>query len=293
MDLAKVLEIFDQFFTYPLFTINQTPITPSSLMFFLLIMSGFWMVNSLLRRFLTHRVLKRFKMPIATQYTLTRILQYLFLFIGIIIAFQVIGIDLSGLAVIFGFLSVGIGFGLQNLTSNFIAGLMLLFEQHIQVGDRITVGDTEGDVTEINIRSTTIRSLNNIAIVVPNSEFISSTVTNWSHGDPKTRLEIDVGVSYDSDLDTVIQCLEEAANEHHQVLSTPRPEVLHMGFGDSSWNMRLWAWVDSPQGRRRIQSDIHCAIIKKFRARQVEIPYPQRDLHVRTPLPVPFTAISP
>ncbi|MCA9481618.1 MAG: mechanosensitive ion channel, partial [Nitrospira sp.] len=214
MDLAKVLEIFDQFFTYPLFTINQTPITLSSLMFFLLIMSGFWMVNSLLRRFLTHRVLKRFKMPIATQYTLTRILQYLFLFIGIIIAFQVIGIDLSGLAVIFGFLSVGIGFGLQNLTSNFIAGLMLLFEQHIQVGDRITVGDTEGDVTEINIRSTTIRSLNNIAIVVPNSEFISSTVTNWSHGDPKTRLEIDVGVSYDSDLDTVIQCLEEAANEH-------------------------------------------------------------------------------
>ena len=290
MDLAKVLETFDQFFTYPLFTINQTPITLSSLMFFLLIMSGFWMVNSLLRHFLTHRVLKRFKMPIATQYTLTRILQYLFLFIGIIIAFQVIGIDLSGLAVIFGFLSVGIGFGLQNLTSNFIAGLMLLFEQHIQVGDRITVGDTEGDVTEINIRSTTIRSLNNIAIVVPNSEFISSTVTNWSHGDPKTRLEIDVGVSYDSDLDTVIQCLEEAANEHPQVLSSPRPEVLHMGFGDSSWNMRLWAWVDSPQGRRRTQSDIHCAIIKKFRARQVEIPFPQRDLHVRSPLPLPINS---
>ena len=290
MDLSKTLNALDQFFTYPLFIVNQTPITLSSLVFFLVIMGIFWMVNTILRKFLNNRVLKRFNMPLATRYTLTRIIQYVFLFVGIIIGFQVIGINLSGLAVIFGFLSVGIGFGLQNLTSNFIAGLMLLFEQHIQVGDRITVGDTEGDVTEINIRSTTIRSLNNIAIVVPNSEFISSTVTNWSHGDPKTRLEIDVGVSYNSDLETVIQCLEEAAKEHPQVLRHPRPEVLHLGFGDSSWNMRLWAWVDSPQGRRRVQSDIHCAIIKKFRTHNVEIPFPQRDLHVRTPLPLPFTA---
>jgi len=290
MDFSKALNALDQFFTYPLFTVNQTPITLSSLAFFFVIMAIFWVVNTILRRFLNNRVLKRFNMPLSTRYTLTRIIQYVFLFVGIIIGFQVIGVDLSGLAVIFGFLSVGIGFGLQNLTSNFIAGLMLLFEQHIQVGDRITVGDTEGDVTEINIRSTTIRSLNNIAIVVPNSEFISSTVTNWSHGDPKTRLEIDVGVSYNSDLETVIQCLEEAAKEHPQVLRHPRPEVLHLGFGDSSWNMRLWAWVDSPQGRRRVQSDIHCAIIKKFRTHNVEIPFPQRDLHVRTPLPLPFTA---
>jgi small-conductance mechanosensitive channel len=218
MDFSQVLHTLDYFFTYPLFTVNQTPITLSSLMFFFVIMGVFMLLNTLLRRFLKNQLLKRFKMPLPTQYTLTRIIQYVLLFVGTIIAFQVIGVDLSGLAVIFGFLSVGIGFGLQNLTSNFIAGLMLLFEQHIQVGDRITVGDTEGDVTEINIRSTTIRSLNNVAIVVPNSEFISSTVINWSHGDPKTRIEIDVGVSYNSDLETVIQCLEEAANEHPQVL---------------------------------------------------------------------------
>ncbi len=159
---------------------------------------------------------------------------------------------------------------------------MLLFEQHIQVGDRITVGDTEGDVTEINIRSTTIHSLNNIAIVVPNSEFISSTVIDWSHGDPKTRMEIDVGVSYNSDLETVIECLKEAASEHPEVLQHPSPEVYYLGFGDSSWNMRLWAWVDSPQDRRRIQSDIHCTIVKKFRNHHVEIPFPQRDLHVHS-----------
>ena len=288
MDFSNGLNALDQFFTYPLFTVNQTPITLSSLAFFVVIMAIFWMVNTILWKVLNNRVLKRFKMPLATRYTLTRIIQYVFLFVGIVIGFQVIGVDLSGLAVIFGFLSVGIGFGLQNLTSNFIAGLMLLFEQHIQVGDRITVGDTEGDVTEINIRSTTIRSLNNIAIVVPNSEFVSSTVTNWSHGDPKTRLEIEVGVSYNSDLDKVMNSLLEAAKEHPMILSHPEPKAWLMGFGDSAWNMRLLAWVGDPQGRRQIQSDINCAIVKKFRKNGVEIPFPQRDLHVRTPLPLPI-----
>ncbi len=292
MDFSQVANTLDHFFTYPLFTINQTPITISSLTFFVFIMGGFWMMNTLLRRFLRNQLLKRSKMPVATQYTLSRIIQYVLLFVGSIIAFQVIGVDLSGLAVIFGFLSVGIGFGLQNLTSNFIAGLMLLFEQHIKVGDRITVGDTEGDVTEINIRSTTIRSLNNIAIVVPNSEFISSTVINWSHGDPKTRLEIEVGVSYNSELDKVMESLLEAAKEHPSTLSHPEPKAWLMSFGDSAWNMRLLVWVRDPQGRRQVLSDINCAIVKKFRQNGVEIPFPQRDLHVRTPLPLPISSVE-
>ncbi len=167
---------------------------------------------------------------------------------------------------------------------------MLLFEQHIQIGDRITVGDTEGDVAEINIRSTTIRSLNNVAIVVPNSEFISSTVINWLHGDPKTRLEIEVGVSYNSDLDKVIHSLLEAAKENPMVLPHPEPKAWLMSFGDSAWNMRLLAWVEDPQGRRQIQSDINCAIVKKFRKNGVEIPFPQRDLHVRTSVPLPISS---
>lgn len=253
-------------------------------------MGGFWIMNTLIRRFLTNQLLKRSKIPRSTQYTLTRLIQYVLLIVGTVIAFQVIGVDLSGLVVIFGFLSVGIGFGLQNLTSNFIAGLMLLFEQHIQIGDRITVGDTEGDVTEINIRSTTIRSLNNVAIVVPNSEFISSTVINWSHGDPKTRLEIEVGVSYSSDLDKVMISLLEAAREHPRVLSHPEPKSWLMSFGDSAWNMRLLAWVEDPQGRRQIQSEVNCAIVRKFRENGVEIPFPQRDLHVRTPIPFPIAS---
>ncbi|NIV15389.1 MAG: mechanosensitive ion channel, partial [Aliifodinibius sp.] len=128
------------------------------------------------------------------SYSLIRITQYLIMIAGVVISFQFIGVDLSGLVFIFGLLSVGIGFGLQNITSNFVSGLVLLIERPIRVGDRVTVGDTLGDVLEINMRSTTIRTLTNISIIVPNSEFTSSNVINWSHGDPKVRLDLAIGV---------------------------------------------------------------------------------------------------
>ncbi len=209
---------------------------------------------------------------------------------GTIISFRFVGIDLSGLAVIFGLLSVGIGFGLQNVTSNFVAGLILLFERPISVGDRITVGNEEGDVTAINMRSTSIRTLSNITVIIPNSEFVSAHVVNWSHGDPKVRLEIPVGVSYSSDLDTVIKALEEVASEHPEVLKAPKSDVLLRKFGDSSWNMELRAWISDPKRHPVITSELNCAIVRKFRKYGVEIPFPQRDLHVRSPLPVPLSS---
>jgi len=190
--------------------------------------------------------------------------------------------------VIIGLLSVGIGFGLQNITSNFISGIILLFERPIKIGDRISVGHTEGDVTAINMRSTTIRSLNNISIIVPNTEFISSQVINWSHGDPKVRLDVQVGVSYHSDLDAVIRALREVAEESPTVLKNPVPDVLFSGFGDSSWNMELRVWLQDPKTYYSTRSEINCAIVHKFRQYGIEIPYPQRDLHVRSPLPIPF-----
>jgi small-conductance mechanosensitive channel len=209
---------------------------------------------------------------------------------GTVVAFQFIGLNLSGLAVIFGFLSVGIGFGLQNITSNFVSGIILLFERPIRIGDRVTVGDTEGDVVAINMRSTTIRSLRNITIIVPNSEFISSQVVNWSHGDPKVRLDVPVGVSYNSDLDTVINALYEVGKENVDIMDDPKPEVLFDEFGDSSWNLKLRAWLKNPYDYYRIRSSINSDIVRKFRHYGIEIPYPQRDLHVRSPLPVPFRA---
>ena len=281
-------EALSEMMQYQIFMVNQTPITVISLAMFLAIVLAFFFISKVIKEVLARRLLAHLQLSTGTSYTLLRLTQYALWFVGGFVAFQFVGIDLSGVAVIFGFLSVGIGFGMQNLTSNFISGLILLFEQHIQVGDRVTVGDIEGNVVEINIRSTTIRSLNNIAIIVPNSEFIQATVINWSHGDPKTRLEIDIGVSYDSDLDLVIQSLKEVANEHPLLLKDPEPNVWLLSFGDSAWNMQLLVWVDSPKIRRQVISDINCAIVRKFRDHNIEIPFPQRDLHVRTPaIPIP------
>jgi small-conductance mechanosensitive channel len=270
-------------------TINQTPITPASLVIFILVVLASVLLTRLFTRLVFDRVLKRFHIKEGIRYTLRRLTEYTFIVIGIIVAFQFVGIDLSALAVIFGLLSVGIGFGLQNVTANFVAGLVLLFERPLRVGDRVTVGDVEGDIEEISIRATKITTLNNITIIVPNSAFTSSNIINWSYGDPRIRLDIDVGVSYGSDLELVLKSLKEVALENEQVLKDPEPDVLLRGFGDSSWNMRLRLWIDNPQGHHQIRSDINCAIVKKFREKGIEIPFPQRDLHVRSPLPVPVS----
>ncbi len=189
---------------------------------------------------------------------------------------------------IFGLLSVGIGFGLQNVTANFISGLIILFERPISVGDRVVVSDIEGDVTEINIRSTMVRTVNNIFIIVPNSEFVSKDVINYSHGDPTYRLDINVGVSYGSDLDTVLKALREVAEDNNHVMQKPEPEVHLIEFGDSSWNMQLRAWIRNVKEYPGIRNELNQSIVRTFKKYEVEIPFPQRDLHVRSSVKLPI-----
>ena len=289
MNLDELFKQMMDVLNYKLFELNMTPVSISSILMFLLLMAIFFISSKTLNRFVLRRILDGFKIDKGTRYTMQRINHYVIMIIGAIISFQFIGINLSGLAVIFGLLSVGIGFGLQNVTSNFIAGVIILFERPIKIGDRIMVGDTEGDVTDINIRSTTIRSLNNVSIIVPNSDFVSSNVINWSHGDTKIRLDIEVGVSYQSDLDTVLRSLREVAEEHPEVLKYPQTDVLLRDFGDSSWNMVLRVWINHPQKHHIIRSELNCAIVRKFRANNVEIPFPQRDLHLRSAQPLPVS----
>jgi len=221
MDFNAILEKINSVLNFKLFELNQTPVSLSSIIMFIFMMVIVLIVSKILTKIILKRLLSRLQIEPSTQFTMVRITHYIFMIIGAIIAFQFIGINLSGLAVIFGLLSVGIGFGLQNVTSNFVAGLILLFERPIQIGDRVLVGDTEGDVLDINIRSTTIRSLTNVSIIVPNSEFVSSRVVNWSHGDKKIRTDVEVGVSYKSDLDTVLRCLREVAEENEDILKEP------------------------------------------------------------------------
>lgn len=292
MDLEYFFQQIVAILNFKLFELNQTPVSISSILMFVLLMVIFYISSKAFNRFVLKGIADRLKIDAGTSYTMRRINHYIIMIIGAIISFQFIGINLSGLAVIFGLLSVGIGFGLQNVTSNFVAGLILLFERPIKIGDRIMVGDTEGDVTDINIRSTTISSLNNVSIIVPNSEFVSNKVINWSHGDTRIRLEIEVGVSYQSDLDKVMRVLYEVANEHPLVLKEPQADVLLRSFGDSSWNMVIRAWIAHPKKHHQIRSEINCAIVRKFRENNIEIPFPQRDLHLRSAETLPIRKIE-
>ncbi len=287
MTWEEIFSYIHDILNFKLFTLNQIPITVLSILLFLLLLTGFSILGVWVRKTLNRRLLKRFKIDAGTRYTLSRVTQYLIISIGVLISFDFVGIDLSSLTVIFGLLSVGIGFGLQNVTANFISGLIILFERPISVGDRVMVSDIEGDIIEINIRSTMVRTVNNISIIVPNSEFVSKDVINYSHGDTTYRLDVNVGVAYGSDLDTVLKALQEVADQNKSVMQKPKPEVHLIEFGDSSWNMQLRAWIPDVKRYPRIRNELNQSIVRTFRKYDVEIPFPQRDLHVRSSVKLP------
>ena len=226
------------------------------------------------------QLFSRFKLESGVEYTFQRITQYAVVIVGGLIALKYLGVKFEGLAVFAGLMSVGFGFGLQNIVSNFVSGIILLFERPVQVGDRIQVGDTVGDIQAIRIRSTVVLTPDNIIFIVPNSDLLTTTVTNWSSIDRKVRLHVPVGVAYGSDVDKVKRCLLEVAHEHPEVLDDPTPRVWFVGFGNSSLDFELLAWIPDPAIQYEASSDLHFAIDRIFRENDVTIPFPQRDVHV-------------
>jgi small-conductance mechanosensitive channel len=181
-----------------------------------------------------------------------------------------------------GAVGVGIGFGLQNITSNFISGLVILAERPITIGDRVEVAGVTGQVVKIRARSTVVVTNDNITTIVPNQKFIDSPVTNWTYGDPKVRFRIPIGVAYGSDVEKVRAALIAAAEENENTLEDPAPSVFFVGFGESSLNFELVAWSDVMSYRpSRYRSDLNFAISRKLGEAEIEIPFPQRDLNIR------------
>jgi len=284
MELSEYIEELREFLNLRLFTLQDDPVTIMSLIIFLFFISLFLFLGIFSRKMLRGGVLDRFDIDPGLQYTLARVSQYIIVVIGFLISFQFVGIDLSSLAVIFGLLSVGIGFGLQNITANFISGLIIMFERPISVGDRVEVAGVEGDVTEINIRSTKIQTLNNVSIIVPNTQFVENNVVNYSHGNPTFRLDVGVGVSYSSNLDNVLKALNEVAEEHPKVMRNPKHQVHLTEFGDSAWDMQLRVWIPNVKDRYLLKNELNQEIVRKFNNYDIEIPFPQRDLHLRSGL---------
>ena len=243
-------------------------------------------VERILQRLLIRRFLSKTRLQPSLQYGLSRIFGYTLIAIGFYVAFQAVGFDLSSLAIVAASVGVGVGFGLQNIINNFVSGIIILAERPISIGDRIEVAGVAGRVTKIQLRSTTVVTNDNITMIVPNADFISNTVTNWSHGDPKVRIRVPVGVAYGSDLKLLQRLLLEAAAEHPKALRDPSPVVLFNEFGDSSLNFELGVWTQEMTATPiHFTSQMNFIIEQKLRENDIEIPFPQRDLHVRSGLP--------
>lgn len=226
---------------------------------------------------LDRRLARRVHIDPGLRYTIARLLRYLFVMIGVLIALKQFSIDLTSIAVLFTALSVGIGFGLQYIAADIVSGFILLFERPVRVGDRITIGEDEGDVQSINLRTTLVMTNDRIAIIVPNSKLVSQRVVNWSYGDPRARLAIPISVSPRSDIDLVTETLKLAAKEVEHVLEDPPAKVQFLKFGDYSLDFRLLVWTRKPNHRPQIKSDINYRIEKLFRERGIEIPYPTQE----------------
>jgi small-conductance mechanosensitive channel len=266
---------------FELFNLGDTVFTTRT--FLLLIVSLFLLiyVTAKIRKLLVSKIFPRYDMNVGVSQSIATIIRYLLVIIGLFIIFQTSGIDLSAIGLLVGALGIGIGFGLQNITNNFISGIIILFERPVKVGDRIEVDDLAGNIVNISARATTIITNDNIAVIVPNSDLVSTRVINWSHNNRSVRLNFPVGVSYRENPDKIRKLLIEVAASNTGVLKDPSPDVLFENFGDSSLDFNLRVWTDEYSDKPKVlKSQLYYAIFKKFREHQIEIPFPQRDLHL-------------
>ncbi|HEV7682723.1 MAG TPA: mechanosensitive ion channel domain-containing protein [Pyrinomonadaceae bacterium] len=231
---------------------------------------------------LDRRIAKRTHINAGLRYTIARLIRYLLLVIGLVSVLKgAFDLDLTSVAVLFTALSVGIGFGLQYIAADIASGFILLFERPVRVGDRITIGEDEGDVQSIKLRTTIIYTNDRIAIIVPNSRLVSQRVINWSYGDPRARIAIPISVATTSDVDHVTTTLLQASENIESVLTDPQPKVQFLRFGEYSLDFRLLVWTRQPNRHVQIKSDINYRIERLFRESGIEIPYPKQEFLLR------------
>lgn len=260
------------------FTFGKITVSASSLMVGVLVVLITIFVSRWASALLDRRLANRRHIDPGLRYTICRLAKYVVVTIGALVALkQAFMIDLTSIAVIFTALSVGIGFGLQYIAADIASGFILLFERPIRIGDRITIGEDEGDVQSINLRTTVVTTNDRIAIIVPNSKLVGQRVVNWSYGDPRARIAIPIGVAYDSDIEQVTHTLIEAVEGVSNVLEEPKPRVQFLTFGDYSLDFRLLVWTNQPRRHVQIRSDINYRIARLFRERSIRIPYPTQE----------------
>lgn len=263
------------------FQIGNTEVSITGLAAGILILAAALLVSRTISRLIEKRIAKRQYIDPGIRYTVARLIYYFILAVGVLLALkQAFRLDLTSIAVLFTALSVGIGFGLQYIASDIASGFILLFERPIRVGDRVTIGDDEGDVHSINLRTTTVMTNDRIAVIVPNSKLVRDRVVNWSYGDPRARLAIPISVAPNSNVELVTQTLLKVVEGVDDILKQPAPKVQFLKFGDSSLDFRLLVWTNKPRAHVQIKSDVNYRIEKLFRDAGIQIPSPQFDVRL-------------
>jgi len=264
----------------------QVPVTLMNILIAIFVGIGTGVLTKGLPSLVELLLLHNTKLTAGGRYTAHTLLRYALIGTGSIIVIGMLGVSWSKAQWLVAALGVGIGFGLQEIVANFISGLVILFERPIRVGDIVTVGETSGVVTRIQIRATTIRDYDRRELLVPNKEFITGRLLNWSLSDELTRRIIHVGIAYGSDVDLAMKLAEEAAREHPNVLDDPPPFVVFEEFGDSSLNLSLRIYLPSMEQRLATVSYVNSAINRKFNEAGIVIAFPQRDVHLNTSEPL-------
>jgi len=270
------------FLSTRLFRVGETQVTVSSLLLSLAILIGSLVLSRLARTFVADRLLGRTRLAAGSRYAIGRVFGYLILALGILVALQPLGVNATTLAVFGGAIGIGLGFGLQDVVKNFVAGLIILIERPIQVGDSIELGDVIGDVTEIRGRATVVRTNDDIYLIVPNSKFISDTVINRSFRQSRVRYRIPVAVAAGSDPDEVEAALVEAAMRSENVLTDPPQRAWFREFGETGLRFELLCWTSKLlHNAGSFRSEINHLVYEALTTRGIAIPSPQLDVRLR------------
>jgi potassium-dependent mechanosensitive channel len=275
----KALAAIAHFLNTPILAIGDRQLSISSLAILLLLAIAIFLASRAISEWIKRRLLHRLERGV--REAIATITGYVLALFGLLILLQTAGINLSSLTVLAGTVGIGFAFGLQNLTSNFVSGLTLLFEQPIKVGDYVEIDGLLGTVEKISMRSTIVRTPDDLFVIVPNLRFVEQNIINWSYHAPRCRIHIPVSVAYGSDSVLVTEALLAAARRESLVMSSPAPKVWFRSFGESSLDFELLVWIDRPEETEPIRSSLNFLIERELNQRQIDIPYPQRDVHIR------------